>query len=123
MEFLVTLEEPNTEQSRQLVQTFYTELKTVGLPVDKPELRKPQSKMITRGDPVTLAAVAAIAVGAGGALTVALSKDGFLTQLARVLEKYVERSVQVEITDKAGNPVRIKGSAADVRKILNEHCQ
>lgn len=122
MEFLVTLEEPNTEQSRQLVQTFYTELKTVGLPVDKPELRKPQSKMITRGDPVTLAAVAAIAVGAGGALTVALSKDGFLTQLARVLEKYVERRVQIEITDKAGNPVRIKGSAADVRKILNEHC-
>ncbi|MCE2027039.1 hypothetical protein [Sessilibacter corallicola] len=118
MEFLIKLEDPHTEDSRQLVQELYRDLKALGLPVDDPEIRKPQTTMITRGDPVTLGAIAAIAVGAGGALTVAMGKNGFLIQLAKVLEKYVDRNVEIDFSDD-GNIKRIKGSAAEIRKIMD----
>ncbi len=118
MEFFIKLEDPHAEESRQLVQELYRDLKALGLPVDDPEIRKPQTTMITRGDPITLAAIAAIAVGAGGAVTVAMGKNGFLTQLAKVLEKYVDRNVEIDFGDD-GNIKRIKGSAAEIRKIMD----
>lgn len=122
MEFLITLENPHSENAQQLINEIYDDLKNLGLPLNEPEIKRPHNQMTTRGDPVTVAAIAAIAVGAGGALTVAMGKDGFLTQLAKVLEKYVDRSVQLEFKDdKTGEIVRIKGSAGDVRKILSEH--
>ena len=77
--------------------------------------------LATKGDPITLLAVAAIAVGAGGALTVAMKKDGFLTQLARVLEKYVERRVDLEMERSDGETIKLSGSAGHIRRILSEH--
>ncbi|MEZ5480462.1 MAG: hypothetical protein R3E95_24170 [Thiolinea sp.] len=50
-----------------------------------------QTQASVRGiDPASWMTLAITAAGAGGALTVLLGKDGFLTALARVLEKYVE---------------------------------
>ena len=73
-----------------------------------------------KGDPVTLFTVALAAVGAGGVLTVAMGKDGFLTQLARVLEKYLHGG-QVRAVIKETprtKSVELEGSARQVEKIL-----
>ena len=70
---LVALRE---EQSRADTDALYNELVKLELPVEPPEeivINLGESK----GDPITLLTVLAVAVGSGGALTVALSKDRF----------------------------------------------
>ena len=76
-----------------------------------------------KGDPVTVWTVLLAAVGAGGALTVAMSKEGFLTRLARVLEKLADRQVSVtlEETPKGGRSVSLSGSARHVERVLTEY--
>ena len=73
------------------------------------------------GDPITLTTIVLAAVGAGGALTVAMSKEGFLTRLAQVLEKYVERRIEVEIDHGGGQRTRLSGPAGQIRKLLQEN--
>ena len=58
--------------------------------VSEAQAIEPEADGVTRGDLLTVMQVVAIAAGAGGALSVALGKDGFLSALARVLEKYIE---------------------------------
>ena len=60
------------------------------LHVSEAQAIEPEADGVTRGDLLTVMQVVAIAAGAGGALSVALGKDGFLSALARVLEKYIE---------------------------------
>jgi|UPI0003A97F5D hypothetical protein len=72
-------------------------------------------------DPVTLASIALVAAGAGGALTVAMGKDGFFTALARVLEKYVERRCDICMEDKNGRKIELSGPAGEIRQMLKEH--
>jgi len=75
----------------------------------------------TRGEPVTLAVIALCAVGAGGALTALLGKDGFLSALARVLEKYIEsRRAEVVIVSEAGRRVQVSGPVSQIKKILQQ---
>ena len=71
-----------------------------------------------RGDPVTIYTVLLAALSAGGALTVAMSKDGFLTQLARVLEKYIESGKTHIIIKDSGRELEMKGSARRIEKML-----
>jgi hypothetical protein len=60
--------------------------------------------------------LAVTAVSAGGALTVLLSKDGFLSALARVLEKYVEsRKAEVMIETRKGGRSGSKARPAKSR--------
>ena len=73
------------------------------------------------GDPITLATIILAAVGAGGALTVAMGKEGFLTRLAQVLEKYVERRIEVEINHGDGRHTRLSGPAGQIRKLLQDN--
>jgi hypothetical protein len=75
-------------------------------------------KEVTRGiDPVSVATVLLTAVGAGGALTVAIAKEGFLTRLAKVLEMLAAR--QVEITVESGKEkFHLSGSASHIERIL-----
>lgn len=76
---------------------------------------------ITRGDPITLTTVVLTAVGAGGALSVLLGKDGFLSALARVLEKYVEgRKVEVLIESDNGNKIQVRGPVGEIKDILKQ---
>jgi len=61
------------------------------------------------------------AVGAGGALSVLLGKDGFLSALARVLEKYVEgRKVEVLIESDNGNKIQVRGPVGEIKDILKQ---
>lgn len=76
-----------------------------------------------KGDPVTLFTIVLAAVGAGGALTVAMGEKGFLTQLARTLEKHLqggEIRATLTRTDK-GERIELEGSARQVEKMLNRY--
>ncbi len=84
------------------------------------EAREAAGEARHRGDPVTLATIALVAAGAGGALTVAMGKAGFLTQLARVLEKYLHGG-QVRAVIKETPKTRtleLEGSARQVERLL-----
>jgi len=89
--------------------------------VTPPKAERPTGAQ--KGDPVTVWTVLLAAVGAGGALTVAMSKEGFLTRLARVLEKLADRQVSVtlEETPKGGRSVSLSGSARHVERVLTEY--
>jgi len=76
---------------------------------------------ITKGDPIIWTTVALTAAGAGGALTVLLGKDGFLSALARVLEKYVEgRKVEVLIETDDGKKIQVSGPVGEIKAILQQ---
>jgi hypothetical protein len=85
-----------------------------------------ESSMTTQGageavrgvDPVTLTTVVLTAVGAGGALTVALGKEGFLTRLAKVLEAWVRREVEVSIETPEERKLHLTGSASHIEGLL-----
>jgi hypothetical protein len=72
---------------------------------------------VTRGDPVTLATIVLSAVSAGGALTIAMSKEGFLTRLAKVLEVLAKREVQVTI-ETNNEKVHLSGPAGHIERVL-----
>lgn len=69
---------------------------------------------------VTLASILLTAAGAGGALAVAMDKDGFLTALVRLLEKCIERRIEVTVVDKKGKKIKLAGPAGQIRKMLKE---
>lgn len=74
-----------------------------------------------RGDPVTLATVWLTAVGAGGALSVLLGRDGVLAALARVLEKYVAgRQAEVVIEKANGDRLQVRGPVGEIKAILQQ---
>jgi len=80
---------------------------------------KPSDGVATRGDMFTLTQAVVLAVSAGGALTVALGKDGFLTALANVLGKYVEgRQAKVVIEKNDGEKIQLSGEIGEVKEIL-----
>ncbi len=79
------------------------------------------SDTATRGDLFSVTQALVVAAGAGGALTVLLGKDGFLSALARVLEKYIEgRQAQVVIETNDGNKIQLSGSIDEVKEILKD---
>lgn len=80
---------------------------------------QPSTESVTRGDMFTLTQAVVLAVSAGGALTVALGKDGFLTALANVLGKYVEgHQAQVIIEKNDGEKIQLSGEIGEVKEIL-----
>ena len=117
MKFLVFIQ---PDQSDAIANELFNDLSNIeAFPVEPPKPIE-QSITPTRGEPLTVLAVIAIAVGAGGALTAALSKDGFFNQLARVLEKYTDRQIHIEAEDKDGNKFKISGSAAEIRQLMRD---
>lgn len=102
--------------SAQLAQ----DLQRVGLAADV-QLTPSAASDIKRGDPASVGMIIATAVAAGGALTVFLGKDGGLSALAKVLEKYVEsRKVEVAIETDDGKKVKVSGSLAAIKAVLKE---
>ena len=91
------------------------------LTVSPPVAQKPGGAV--KGDSVTIFTVLLAAVGAGGALTVAMSKEGFLTRLARVLETLADRKVSVtlEETPDGRRNVSLSGSARQVERMLGDY--
>ncbi|MDD5392479.1 MAG: hypothetical protein PHE17_05630 [Thiothrix sp.] len=95
------------------------DLQRVGLDADV-QLTTPINEETTRGDPV-IWGVVATAVAAGGALTAFLGKDGGLSALAKVLEKYIEsRKVEVNIETDDGKKVKVSGSLTAIKAVLKE---
>lgn len=73
-----------------------------------------------KGEPISTAAIILAMVSAGGAVTMAVSKGGFLTRLAEVLETWIKRN-QVEVTVQAkGQKIAMSGSARHIEKLLTE---
>jgi hypothetical protein len=113
----------NNEQEMQNIQVELSELiasqcfqDTLQAGTVMPQI----SSETHRGDPATIYTVLVAAVSAGGALTIAMGKDGFLTQLARVLEKYIEGgNVRIKIKSK-DKELEMEGSARRIEKMLGE---
>ena len=104
------------ELSTQLAQ----DLQRVGLDADV-QLTTPSVTEATRGDPASVGMIIATAVAAGGALTVFLGKEGGLSALAKVLEKYIEsRKVEVNIETDDGKKVQVSGSLTAIKAVLKE---
>ena len=73
-----------------------------------------------KGEPVSTAMIILAMVGAGGAATMAVSKDGFLTRLTGVLETWIKRN-QVEITVQTkARKIAMSGSARNIEKLLTK---
>lgn len=112
----------NAELIQKLTTQINLDLQQVELDTDL-QLSAPitESGDITRGDPIALTTVALTAVAAGGALTVLLGKDGFLSALAKVLEKYVEgQQVEVLIESDDGSKLQVKGPVGEIKAILKQ---
>jgi len=113
----------DAETMQALSQEIAADLRKAGLDGELrvgPATAEPRPEA-TRGDPVTLLTVAVAAVGAGGALSVLLGKDGFLSALARVLEKHVEgRKVEVLIETRKGEKIKVSGPAGEIKAILKQ---
>ncbi|MGB3916611.1 MAG: hypothetical protein WBL07_04160 [Thiothrix litoralis] len=104
------------ELSTQLAQ----DLQRVGLAADV-QIHTPNDGEATRGDPVTLGVIALSAVAAGGALTAFLGKDGGLSALAKVLEKYIEsRKVEVLVETDGGKKLQVSGSLGAIKAVLKQ---
>jgi len=109
--------------SNTLLDDLSTELKKAGISDELllSELESTPQYGNDRGDPVTWMMIALTAVGAGGALTALLSREGFLVALANVLGKYVEgRQAEVLIEDKNGRKIQVCGPVSEITAILQE---
>ncbi len=111
--------EPELVQS--LSQQIIQDLSTAGIADELQLDSATQQTETVKGEPVTLAIIMLSAVGAGGALTALLGKDGFLSALARVLEKYVEgRKAQVIIKQDDGTSIEVSGPVGEIKEILKQ---
>lgn len=80
---------------------------------------EPQQAYRNIGEAMNLVTVLAIAVGAGGALTVGMGKDGAITRLVKVLETLVSKKIDVKIKHN-GTLIEMSGSAGHIEKTLKE---
>ncbi len=119
----ILLRGDNAEIMHTLTAQLAQDLNRTGLDTDL-QVSSPVTQaddQVTRGDPITWTAIALTAVGAGGALTALLSKDGFLSALARVLEKYVEgRKAEVLIETGDGKKIQVSGPVGEIKAILQQ---
>ena len=113
----------NAEFMHTLSEQLVQDLSHAGLDTDL-QVSAPVTQtddQVTRGDPISWTIIALTAAGAGGALTVLLGKDGFLSALARVLEKYVEgRQADVLIETGDGKKIQVSGPVGEIKAILQQ---
>jgi len=86
------------------------------LSIQEPEHQQAQRNI---GEIATLVTVLVTAVGAGGALTVGMGKDGAITRLVKVLEILVNKKVDVKI-EHNGTLIEMSGSAGHIEKALKD---
>jgi len=118
----IRLQSPDTQTMHTASRTLPQDLQQAGIaePFElQPVQLQPLGDGLQKGGEVaSLATIALTAVGAGGAVAVAMGKDGFFTALAHVLEKYVEQKIEITVKNAAGEEVRLAGSAGQIRKLL-----
>jgi hypothetical protein len=117
----IEIRSPDLGLIQTLSQQISQDLSAAGLADDLHIDFTNQQQEATKGDPVTMTVIMLTAVGAGGALTALLGKDGFLSALARVLEKYVEgRKAQVTIKQSDGSSIEVSGPVGEIKQILKQ---
>lgn len=112
----------NAQQLQTVAAELQQDLQQMQLAADL-QLSEPHSKKedVSHGDPVTWTTITLMAVGAGGALTALLGKEGFLTALARVLEKHVEgQQAEVIIESKKGKKITVRAPVGNIKAILQQ---
>jgi hypothetical protein len=116
MHLYLTSEDP--DRLAQLATSLDHDLQTAGL-AEQLTYRIENAEAV-RGEPVTTAMIILAMASAGGALTVAVSKGGFLTQLAEVLKTFIERD-KVEVTlETKGKKIALSGSGRHIEKLLTQ---
>jgi hypothetical protein len=75
-----------------------------------------------KGDPITIGSII-ISLAASGALTAALSKGGFLSKLATVLERYITRTTKLKLVSKDGREVTLEGPSSNIETMLRDALQ
>jgi hypothetical protein len=121
---LETHDEATLREARAELGALLTEAGLAGeLNLSDPAPEAPVEAV--KGDAATIWTVLLAAVGAGGALTVAMSKEGFLTRLARVLEKMADRNVSVSLVERpdGGRRVKMDGSARQIERMFREYLE
>lgn len=119
----IQLQSDDVELMQSVITRLDQDIKQAGLAeeIQAGELEiKTRKETVKGAEIVTMASIALTAVGAGGALAVALGKDGFLTSLVRLLEKFIERRIEVTIEDDQGKKIQLSGPAGQIRKMLTE---
>jgi hypothetical protein len=121
---LETLDETTLREARAELEALLTEAELAGeMNLSDPVPEAPVEAV--KGDAATVWTVLLAAAGAGGALTVAMRKDGFLTRLARVLEKMADRNVSVSLVERpdGGRQVKMDGSARHIERMLRDYLE
>lgn len=86
------------------------------LSIQEPEPQQAQRNM---GEIATLVTVLVTAVGAGGALTVGMGKDGAITRLVKAVETLLNKKIEVKI-EHNGTLIEMSGSAGHIEKTLKD---
>lgn len=73
-----------------------------------------------KGDPISISAIILALVSTGGALTIAVGKEGFLSRIAVILDSYVKRKTQIKLKRNDGTEVEIVGPPKNIERLLLE---
>lgn len=125
MQLIVTSQD--AERTDEIYANLLEDLKELNLTPFHVELERPSSEMSERstakGDPVSVSAIILALVSTGGALTIAVSKGGFLSRIADVLDSYAKRKIQIKLRGADGAEVDIVGPPRHIERILLESLQ
>jgi hypothetical protein len=119
----VFVESDDREREDEVYRELLTELGHLEPDLAKVTLRYDSNIQVTageirKGDPGTIYSVLIALVASGGALTVAVSKHGFLTKLTEVLRSYSTKSTRIKVVTKKGEETYIEGPAESIERIL-----
>jgi hypothetical protein len=122
MQLIVTSQD--AERTDEIYAGLFEDLKELDLTSFHVELQRPPAtegeRRTAKGDPVSIYAIVLALVSAGGALTVAVGKEGLLTRIASVLDSYVQRKINIKIKRPDGTEVELAGPPQNIERILYE---
>ena len=120
----ILVESHNTEQKDQLYSNLLEDFKELNLPNLRIEAKMRDYSVTeysaAKGDPVSISAIILALISTGGALTIAVGKDGFLSRIASILDSYIKRKIQIKIKSEDGTEVDIVGPSKNIERILLE---
>lgn len=80
-----------------------------------------EGERISKGDPISISAIVLALVSTGGALTIAVGKEGLLSRIAGILDSYVKnKKIRIKLKSKDGDEVEIVGPPKNIERILSE---
>lgn len=121
---MIFLIEGNLQETDEVARALFDDLCCLDPPNAKfslsPAYSSSPKDFLTKGDPITGYTIILSLIGAGGALSIAVGKSGFLTRLAEVLQGYIKREVKITVKTAKGTSWALSGPPHAVRKMLEE---